>query len=138
MVLGIEKGKGLIVLLILLILVGAVMSGCLRKQTKPGDVVTQKLPQTAIAKNYVLDGPIYSTSADYYKGGLKELTDWVPHLKDTGFKTIYLLPVWSENSYTPDDYYKINPKIGTEADMKNLVEKVHNNDMKIFFDLVTA
>ncbi len=126
-----------LIIALLFILSGIIISGCLNTKTPPRDVVTQRLSET-FHENNILDGPIYSTSAGYYKGGLKELIEWVPHLKDMGFETIYLLPIWSDSSYTPDDYYKISPRLGTEEDLKNLVETVHKNDMKILLDLVTG
>ncbi len=86
---------------------------------------------------WVYEGAIYNVNPGYY-GGLKEFKKWIPQLKDLGIKTIYLLPIWSDSSYTPDDYYKISLKAGTEQALKDLVAAVHKYDMKILLDLVTG
>ncbi len=87
---------------------------------------------------WLAEGPIYNTNAAYYKGGLNELSSRVPHLKEIGIKTIYLMALWSNTSYTPDDYYKIAPWAGTEKDLKELVRTVHEHGMRILLDLVTG
>ncbi|MBU4289711.1 MAG: hypothetical protein KKG09_00455 [Verrucomicrobia bacterium] len=95
-------------------------------------------PEKIKGPAWLAEGPIYNVSASYYKGGLSELVRWVPHLKETGIRTIYLMTIWSDNSYTPDDYFKISPNCGTEDDLKALVRAVHEHDMKILLDLVTG
>jgi glycosidase len=59
-------------------------------------------------------------------------------MKEVGIKMVYLITIWSNHSYTPDDYYKISSKYETEQDLKELVETVHKYDMKILLDLVTG
>lgn len=117
MVLINERRKIVIYVLIFVFLSGVIISGCLNKKIPSKNVVTHVQTET-LHKNFFLEGPIYNANAGQYKGGLKELTEWVPHLKDLGVKTVVLSTIWSNSGYTPDDYYKVAPRLGTDTDLK--------------------
>ena len=93
------------------------------------------------------EGSIYETHPYYYPNhSFKEITEQIPSIADLGIKTIYILPVFEHENKDPsynylyliDDYYKIDPAYGTEADLKELVRTAHNYHMKVLFDMVTA
>jgi len=100
---------------------------------------------TQAGESWIKDGPIYiAYPYDFTTdGSFKGITQKIPDLKELGINTIYLMPIWEhegdkEHPYGITDYYKINPEYGTEEDLHNLVKEVHNNNMKILFDLVTS
>ncbi|HEY3281769.1 MAG TPA: alpha-amylase family glycosyl hydrolase [Armatimonadota bacterium] len=71
----------------------------------------------------------------YFKGGLKELTGRLPFYREVGFNTLYLMPHWL-GGYSPIDLYTVDPKVGSAADLKALVERAHELGMKVLFDMV--
>lgn len=93
------------------------------------------------------EGPIYETHPLYYDGTLKGVTAHIPEIAGLGVKTVYLMPIWDHAErqnprqhyiYIINDYYRIAPEFGTEKDLKELVDTVHRNGMRIVFDLVTT
>lgn len=95
--------------------------------------------QPVFNKNWLYEGPVYETHPYYYDGTFKGMIKKIPEIADLGAKTTYLMPVW-ENSggdYRILDYYKIDPKYGSEKELRELVDTVHKYGMKIVFDLTT-
>ena len=92
---------------------------------------------------WIREGPIYETHPYYYDGTFKGLIKKIPEIADLGVKTIYMMPIWEHDRdpsliYRVLDYHKIDPKYGTEGELKELVNTVHRYDMKIIFDLTTS
>lgn len=116
------------------------------QQRKPQTTETSVIPVLA-EKTWLNEGAIYETHPYYYPNhSFKEITAQIPRLKELGIKTIYLMPVWERAAnrtdttliYLINDYYKVDLAYGTTEDLKELINKVHKNDMKILFDLVTC
>ena len=60
-------------------------------------------------------------------------------LKDLGIDAIYLTPIFLANSshrYDSVDYMVIDPLLGSKEEFKSLVQKLHENGIKIILDLV--
>ena len=61
-------------------------------------------------------------------------------IKDLGAGIIWLSPVYkspdADNGYDISDYYSIDPKFGTMADMERLFAEAARRDIKIIMDLV--
>jgi hypothetical protein len=72
---------------------------------------------------------------DYFPDGFKGITQRLPFYKDVGFNTIYLMPHW-KGGYSPLDFYAVDPKYGTAAELKTLVRTAHSLGLKVFFDMV--
>lgn len=74
-----------------------------------------------------------------FGGNIKGITSKVPYLKRLGIKVIYLNPIFKSNSshrYNINDYFKIDPILGTEKDLKELCDTLHKHDMRIVLDAV--
>jgi glycosidase len=78
----------------------------------------------------------------YHGGDLTGVRDHLPYLKDLGITTIWLTPV-VKNGATADyhgygavDLYAVDPHLGTVQDYQQLVEAVHKQHLKVFFDVV--
>ncbi|MFW6030600.1 MAG: alpha amylase N-terminal ig-like domain-containing protein [Halanaerobiales bacterium] len=72
-------------------------------------------------------------------GNLRGIIEELDYLKKLGINTIYLNPIFKSNSthrYDINDYYEIDPLLGTKDDFKELVEKAHAKGMKIILDAV--
>lgn len=77
--------------------------------------------------------------SDFYGGDLPGITSRLEYLKDLGFSGIYLTPVFLSGSYhryNTDDYYTIDPDLGTRQDMKEMVDKAHSLGIRVMLDAV--
>ncbi len=65
-----------------------------------------------------------------------ELEKWIPHLIDMNCNTILLSPIFESKShgYDTTDYYKIDSRLGTNENFKDIVNKLHNNNIKVVLD----
>ncbi|MBN1648202.1 MAG: hypothetical protein JW874_09230 [Spirochaetales bacterium] len=74
----------------------------------------------------------------HIKNRLPALMNWVRYLKDLGTSCIYLGPVFSSEShgYDTNDYFTVDPRLGTNADLKALVDYFHQHDIRIILDAV--
>lgn len=66
------------------------------------------------------------------------------YLKDLGVTTLWNTPLLEDNEpttsyhgYAQSDYYKIDPRYGTNEDYKNLADELHKRKMKLVMDYVT-
>ncbi|MEP7289558.1 MAG: glycoside hydrolase family 13 protein [Chloroflexota bacterium] len=76
---------------------------------------------------------------DFYGGNLRGLIDKLDYLVDLGVETLYLTPIFespTNHRYDALDYFKIDPMLGTEQDLVELVEKAHQRHLKIVLDAV--
>jgi cyclomaltodextrinase / maltogenic alpha-amylase / neopullulanase len=70
-------------------------------------------------------------------GDLRGIIQHLDYLLDLGVTAIYLNPIFlspSTHRYNTSDYYQIDPKLGTMADFRELVDSVHQNGMRIILD----
>lgn len=75
---------------------------------------------------------------------LAELADlgvtalWItPVVKNIeGFVTGAGFPDWGYHGYWADDFYSVDPRFGTEAELKALVDDAHARGMKVLLDVV--
>lgn len=89
----------------------------------------------------------FSDSNGDGKGDLKGIINRLDYLNDgdvnseesLGIQGIWLTPIFSSPSYHKYDvmnYYKIDSSMGTEEDLKELLEKCHERNVKVILDLV--
>ncbi|MFT5926399.1 MAG: alpha-amylase [Rubritalea sp.] len=120
---------------------------------------------TAIQDQDIENAIIYEANIRQYspEGTFNEFTKDIPQLKELGVKVIWLMPIFpiSEKNrkakagllvedikdskerdkylgsyYAVADYEKINPDLGTSADLIKLVETAHENGMYVILDWV--
>jgi len=65
-----------------------------------------------------------------------KVIDWIPHLKKTGCDAIYFSPVFESDShgYNTRDYRKIDTRIGTNADFKEVCNRLHEAGIRVMLD----
>ncbi len=69
-------------------------------------------------------------------GGFTAFARRLPRLKQMGFSIVWLLPFWKGPVYAPILYDQLDASLGTEADLKALVDQAHAHGLKVLGDLV--
>ena len=76
-------------------------------------------------------------------GDIKGISDHLDYLKDLGITALWMTPlvendqaVYSYHGYSCTDYYKIDPRFGTNEDYARLGEEIHKRGMKMIMDQV--
>ena len=73
-------------------------------------------------------------------GDIQGIISRLDEIRDLGAGIIWLSPVYkspdADNGYDISDYYSIDPKFGTMADMEKLFAEAAKRDIKIIMDLV--
>ncbi|OZG72158.1 hypothetical protein BTA51_17560 [Hahella sp. CCB-MM4] len=83
----------------------------------------------------------------YYHGGdIAGLLQKLPYLKEMGVTAIWMTPVFRNEAAIPSgagyhgywtlDYTHIDPHLGTNEELSQLIEKAHKMGLKVFFDIV--
>ncbi len=92
-----------------------------------------------------------SDKAFYHGGDLKGLTGKLDYIKGMGTTAIWLTPSFKNkpvqgkageesagyHGYWITDFTQIDPHLGTNAEMKTLIDAAHKKGMKVFFDIIT-
>lgn len=73
-------------------------------------------------------------------GDLKGIIQRIPYLQSLGISMVWLSPVYQspndDNGYDISDYYAIHPDFGSMEDMIELIQKLHQANIRIIMDLV--
>ena len=86
---------------------------------------------------YRQSGDKLRLSNDYYGGDLKGIEEKLPYLKSLGVTCVYLNPIFEAHSnhrYNTANYLKIDPVLGDEKDLENLVKSAENLGIAIILD----
>jgi len=77
-------------------------------------------------------------------GDIQGVINHLDYLDDLGVTALWSTPlleddepVYSYHTYAQSDYYKIDPRYGTNEDYKRLADEMHKRDMKLIMDYVT-
>lgn len=93
------------------------------------------------------------TSAQYYHGGdLRGLIDNLAYIEGLGTTAIWLTPSFKNqpvqgvgepgesagyHGYWITDFMQIDPHLGTNAELEELIAAAHSRGMKVYFDIIT-
>ncbi|MFO8000499.1 MAG: glycoside hydrolase family 13 protein [Marinilabilia sp.] len=76
-------------------------------------------------------------------GDLQGIMDHLDYIEDMGFTAIWLNPVLENNQpessyhgYATTDYYKVDPRYGSNEDYKKLVDEANDRGIKIIKDMI--
>ena len=73
-----------------------------------------------------------------YKGGdLLAVAERLDYLEDLGVNALYLTPVFqsaSNHRYHTHDYYRVDPMLGGDAALRELLERAHDRGMRVLLD----
>jgi len=83
----------------------------------------------------------------YHGGDIKGLQNKLPYLKELGISAIWLTPILRNQAVQADgagyhgywvlDFTEIDPHLGSNDDLKQFIEAAHQENIKIFFDIIT-
>lgn len=82
-------------------------------------------------------GKLPVTEDTFYGGDLRGIMEKLPYLSEFGVDAVYLTPIFSSPSphkYDTTDYYQIDPHFGDLETFKELVQKCHENKIKVILD----
>ncbi len=67
-----------------------------------------------------------------------KVKDWIPHLKQLGIDAVYFSPVFESDThgYNTRDYRKIDVRLGTNEDFKEVCDALHANGIRVVLDAV--
>ena len=111
------------------------------------------LPAVAVAQER---GPQWLEDALFYQiypssfmdsnadgiGDLPGITSKLDYIKSLGVNAIWLNPVfqsgWFDGGYDVIDFYKVDPRFGTNTDLVYLIDEAHSRGIKVCLDLVAG
>ncbi|MEM6341484.1 MAG: alpha-amylase family glycosyl hydrolase, partial [Pseudomonadota bacterium] len=146
------------------IIMGALLSAC--ANTAPGEAEPVGKPSPSGWNEEIVYFVIPDRFADarpnthkidaskpghFHGGDWKGLTQQLPYLDDLGVTALWITPIvdnidghvtgagfpdWGYHGYWADDFEALDPRMGTEADLKALVDQAHARGMKVLVDVV--
>ncbi len=73
-------------------------------------------------------------------GDIPGIISRLDYVKSLGVDAIWMNPIfesgWFDGGYDIKDYFKVDPRFGTNGDVKRLVEEAHRRGLKVCLDLV--
>lgn len=76
---------------------------------------------------------------EFVGGDLQGIIDKLDYIEDLGIDVIWISPFYETSAYHGyhiTDFYSVDERFGTEEDLKELIEEIHERDMKIVADFV--
>ena len=77
------------------------------------------------------------TLAGYKGGDLLGVAENLDYLRDLGVNALYLNPVFqsaSNHRYHTHDYYRVDPMLGGDAALRELIDRAHDRGMRVILD----
>ena len=85
--------------------------------------------------------PLGLCGAPYENDGVQEhrilkVLDWVDHIAKLGCNAVYFSPVFESDThgYNTRDYFKIDCRLGTNEDFKQVCDKLHEKGIRVVLD----
>lgn len=98
-------------------------------------MVERTMPMDALNPDWVRDAVILEIYPKYFKDGFRGIAKKLPFYRQVGVNVVYLMPHW-RGGYSPLDPFAVDPKMGTETELKALVKTAHDLGMRVVFDMV--
>ena len=79
---------------------------------------------------------------DLFAGNLKGLIEKIPYLKELGVNYVHLMPLFdcpkgeNDGGYAISSYRKVQSRLGTIEDLKDVAQAFHKNGIKLVLDFV--
>lgn len=98
---------------------------------------------------WLRDGVIYQIYPSSYKdsdgngiGDIRGVISELDYIESLGVRAIWFNPLfvsgWIDGGYDVIDFYRVDPRFGTNNDMVELIEKAHAKGIKVMLDLVAG
>ncbi len=75
----------------------------------------------------------------FFGGTLRGAIQKLDYIQSLGCNAIYLSPLFASpthHGYDATDYYTVEPRFGTNADLKELIEEAHQRGIRVILDFV--
>ena len=75
----------------------------------------------------------------FFGGTLRGVIQKLDYIQSLGCNAIWLSPLFaspSHHGYDATDYYTVEPRFGTNTDLKELIENAHQRDIRVILDFV--
>lgn len=127
------------------VLAALLASALMSAQPAPGSFEQSWKPGPDWLKN----GVIYQVYPSSYKdsdgngiGDIRGVISKLDYIESLGVRAIWFNPLfesgWIDGGYDIIDFYKVDPRFGTNNDLVELVEKAHAKGIKVMLDLVAG
>ena len=65
-----------------------------------------------------------------------KVKEWIPHMKKLGINAVYFSPIFESDThgYNTRDYRRLDVRLGTNEDFKEVCRALHENDIKVVLD----
>lgn len=90
-----------------------------------------------VAGHLIPEKGVWSHELDFYGGNLKGIESKLDYVEGLDADVLYLTPIFraqTNHRYDTQDYRQIDPMVGTQADLKSLIEQVHQRRMRLMLD----
>lgn len=115
----------------------------LYSQPKPGSFT----PTWTKGPQWLENAVIYQVYPSSYKdsdgngiGDIPGVLSKLDYIESLGVNVLWFNPLfvsgWVDGGYDVIDYYKVDPRFGTNTDLVNLISECHKRGIKLFLDLV--
>ena len=83
-----------------------------------------------------VDAPLQAPSDAHVTHRLSRLENWLDYLIELGASGLALGPVFSTSSHGYDtvDYYRIDPRLGDEDDLRRVIDAAHERGIRVLLD----
>ena len=139
--------RSILVNVIFIMVLATLAESCRIKEGSPG--IEEKREQSVHSPvAWSRDAVLYEVNIRQYtpEGTLSAFMEHLPRLKELGVDILWLMPIHPIGEkkrkgplgsyYSISDYRAVNPEFGSMDDLKELVKKAHEMDMKVLLDWV--
>lgn len=74
-----------------------------------------------------------------FGGTLRGVIEKLDYIRELGFNTLWLTPIFcspSHHGYDTSNYLRVEPRLGTEADLRELLDLAHAKGLRVLLDFV--
>ena len=93
---------------------------------------------SSINPENIVDWNSTPTRLGFHGGDLIGVLNNLDHIESLGVNILYLNPIFlssSTHKYDAWDHFKVDPTLGGDDALKDLINECHNRDMKVVLDL---
>ncbi|HSH78682.1 MAG TPA: alpha-amylase family glycosyl hydrolase, partial [Herpetosiphonaceae bacterium] len=79
------------------------------------------------------------TLNDFWGGTLRGVIEKLPYIQTLGVNCLWLSPVFpspSHHGYDATDFFRVEPRLGTDEDLREMIGASHNMGMRVLLDFV--
>ena len=108
----------------------------------PAWTKTARVYQIFVDRFYPGDGRAWQqpdSLSGFYGGTLRGVTQKLDYIVELGFNTLWLTPIFpspSHHGYDATDLFEVEPRLGSKADLRELLDEAHRRGMRVLLDFV--